>query len=238
VTEVLKQLHLIVNEAIRTQGAGQDHAEGIMVDLSKIDFEKLRDEFAKKKRKHIVLQDMRELVEKRLAVMLAQNPQRMDYYKKYQAIIADYNREKDRATVEETFAQVAEIYSELSAESQRHVREGLTEDELALFDQLQKDNLTKADREKLKQASKALLATLQEKLKTMPNWTKNETTRADVQICILDNLYNSLPRPPFTEQDAEALATRIYGYVWQRSNASMMFGNGLPMLPAMPVAKS
>jgi hypothetical protein len=88
---------------------------------------------------------------------------------------------------------------------------------------IQKDNLTKADREKLKQASKALLATLQEKLKTMPNWTKNETTRADVQICILDNLYNTLPRPPFTEQDAEALATRIYGYVWQRSNAGMSF---------------
>ena len=27
---------------------------------------------------------------------------RMDYYKKYQEIIADYNREKDRATVEAT----------------------------------------------------------------------------------------------------------------------------------------
>jgi hypothetical protein len=36
--------------------------------------------------------------------MLARNPLRMDYYKKYQEIIADYNREKDRVTVEETFA--------------------------------------------------------------------------------------------------------------------------------------
>ena len=38
--------------------------------------------------------------------MLARNPMRMDYYKKYQEIIADYNREKDRATVEATFAQL------------------------------------------------------------------------------------------------------------------------------------
>jgi DNA invertase Pin-like site-specific DNA recombinase len=39
-------------------------------------------------------------VEKKLAEMLARNPMRMDYYSKYQEIIADYNREKDRATTE------------------------------------------------------------------------------------------------------------------------------------------
>jgi len=37
---------------------------------------------------------------------LARNPMPMDYYKKYQDIIADYNREKDRVTVEETFAKL------------------------------------------------------------------------------------------------------------------------------------
>ena len=157
--------------------------------------------------------------------MLAQNPLRMDYYKKYQGIVADYNREKDRATVEQTFALVAQLYSELDAESTRHVREGLTEDELALFDLLQKESLSKTDREKLKQASKQLLAVLQGKINSMPNWFRNETTQADVQICILDNLYTTLPRPPFTEQDADALASRIYGYIWQRSNAGMAFAS-------------
>jgi len=48
VTEVLKELHKIVNEAIRAQQPGEDHAEGLTVDLSQIDFEKLREEFAKK----------------------------------------------------------------------------------------------------------------------------------------------------------------------------------------------
>ena len=33
--------------------------------------------------------------------MLAQNPLRMDYYKKYSEIIADYDRDKDRVTIEE-----------------------------------------------------------------------------------------------------------------------------------------
>jgi type I restriction enzyme R subunit len=51
VTEVLKELHRIVNEAIRAQAPGEDHAEGLQVDLSRIDFAKLRDEFASKVRR-------------------------------------------------------------------------------------------------------------------------------------------------------------------------------------------
>ncbi len=218
VTEVLKEIHKIVNEAIRAQAPGEDQAEGLTVDLSQIDFEKLRDEFAKKvKRKHAALQDIRELVEKKLAEMLARNPGRMDYYKKYQAIIADYNREKDRATVEETFAKVAMLVADMDEELQRHVREGLSEEELTLFDMLLKENISKADREQLKQASKGLLASLKEHLASMPNWTKNTTTQADVQMFILDNLYASLPRPPFTDDEAESLAQRLYGFVYQKS---------------------
>ena len=48
VTELLKELHRIVNEAIRTQSPGNDQAERLTFDLSQIDMEKLRDEFAKK----------------------------------------------------------------------------------------------------------------------------------------------------------------------------------------------
>src|SRR2546430_17600367 len=85
VTEVLKELHRIVNEAIRAAAPGDDHAEGLTVDLSQIDFAKLRDEFASKvRRKHAALEDIRQVVEKKLAQMLARNPMRMDHYKRYQ----------------------------------------------------------------------------------------------------------------------------------------------------------
>ena len=141
----------------------------------------------------------------------------MDYYKKYQEIIADYNREKDRATVEATFAQLVALAASLDAEQRRAAEEGLTDDELALFDLLSKANISKADRERLKQASRALLGSLQALLKPMPTWTQNTTTQAEVKVFILDNLWQSLPRPPFTDQDAEALSDRIYDYVWQRS---------------------
>lgn len=218
VTELLKELHRIVNEAIRAQAPGEDHAEGLTVDLSKIDFARLREEFASKvKRKHAALQDIRELIEKKLARMLAANPLRMDYYRKYQQIIADYNREKDRVTVEQTFAQLVELANSLDAEQRRAAEEGLTDEELALFDLLSKDNISKAARERVKQASQGLLAALTELTQPMPDWTQNTATQAEVKVLILDNLWTALPRPPFTDEDTETVAARVYDYVWQRS---------------------
>lgn len=109
----------------------------------------------------------------------------------------------------------------MDKELQRHVREGLSEDELALFDLLSKENISKSDREKVKQASKELLASLQRRLSSMPNWTRNMTTQADVKIFILDKLYTSLPRPPFTEQETEASAERLYEFVWQQTESGV-----------------
>lgn len=224
VTEVLKELHRIVNEAIRTAGNGGGQTDGLTVDLSRIDFAKLRDEFAKKvRRKHSALQDIREVVEKKLQQMLANNPQRMDYYKKYQEIIADYNREKDRATVEETFARLMELANSLDTEQRRAVQEGLTENELALFDLLCKDNIGKKDRETLKQASRGLLASLIELLRPMEQWTEKEQTQAEVKVFILDRLFESLPQPPYSPEEAEAVAGHVYDYVWQRSAAGESF---------------
>ena len=155
VSELLKQLHRIVNEAIRTQTIGDDQAEGMTFDLSKIDLERLRDEFAKKvRRKATVLEDIREVVERKLADMLARNPARMDYQRKYEEIVADYNREKDRTTIEETFRQLVALVNSLDDEQKRATKEGLSEDELALFDLLQKDGLDKSSRETVKQASR------------------------------------------------------------------------------------
>lgn len=61
----------------------------------------LWEEFAKKvRRKATAIQDFRDIVEDKLAQMLARNPTRMDYQVKYEQIVADYTREKHRTTVE------------------------------------------------------------------------------------------------------------------------------------------
>jgi type I restriction enzyme R subunit len=170
------------------------------------------------------LQDIRDVVEKKLAGRCSPATRSgWTYYKKYQDIIADYNREKDRVTIEETFGRLVDFVTGLDAEQKRAAEEGLSQDEFALFQMLFKDNISKADRERLKLASRDLLAALITHLRPMPNWTKNTQTQADVKMFILDNLYASLPRPPFSEEDTESLAGRVYDFVWQRTTAGVMF---------------
>jgi len=218
VTELLKELHRIVNEAIRAAGQGDDHADGLTIDLSQVDFEKLRDEFATKvTRKNAVVQDVREVVEAKLAEMLRRNPLRMDYYRKYQEIIADYNREKDRVTVEATFAELVALAASLDAEQRRAAQEGLSDDELALFDLLFKDKIASTDRERLKQASKGLLSSLEELLRPIEDWTQKAATQAEVKVLILNDLYRSLPRPPYTDEEIEEASSEIYNFIWQKS---------------------
>ena len=218
VTELLKELHRIVNEAIRTQAPGDDQAEGLTFDLSQIDMEKLRDEFANKVRhKASALQDIREIIEQKLAEMLAQNPSRMDYQQKYEEIVADYNREKDRVTIEETFRRLTELMDELDAEQKRAVEEGLSEDELALFDLLKKENLGHGQRERVKQASRDLLASIRARLSELDRFWEKEQTKAEVEVFILDKIYASLPTPPFTPEEKEATAAEVYEHVWQQA---------------------
>ena len=99
----------------------------------------------------------------------------------------------------------------------------MSQDEYALFQMLFKDTISKANRERLKLASQGLLAALIAHLRPMPNWTKNTQTQADVKMFILDNLYASLPRPPFSEEDTESLAGRVYDFVYQRTTAGALF---------------
>jgi len=218
VSELLKELHRIVNEAIRAAAPGDDQTESKFFDLSQIDLEKLRDEFAKKcKRKATALQDVRQIVEEKLAQMLARNPQRMDFYRKYSDIIADYNREKDRVTIEETFAKLVDLANSLDAEQRRAAEEGLSEEELSLFDLVTRDTLSKVDRERVKQASRTLLESVQRLIAPLERWTEKEQTQAEVETFILDHLFLNLPSPPFTEDEKQQVARRVYEHIWQQS---------------------
>ena len=53
----------------------------------------------------------------------------------------------------------------------------------------------------------------------MQNWTKNTRTQAEVRVHILDMLWDLLPRPPFSEADAEVLADKVDDYVWDQSSS-------------------
>ena len=188
-------------------------------DLSQIDLERLRDEFAKKvRRKATALQDIRDIVERKLAEMLARNPAHAwDYQRKYDEIVVDYNLEKDRTTIEETFRRLVELVKSLDEEQKRAAKEGLAEDELALFDLLQKDGLDRASRERVKQASRHLLVSIKSRLAAIDRFWEKEQTKADVEVFILDEIFANLPTPPFTADEKKLLAGNVYAHVWQKA---------------------
>lgn len=113
-------------------------------DISGINFDLLRREFAKREDKNLVLSDIQELLQARLARLLAENPSRINFYEKRQEIIQAYNQEQNRATIEKTFKELMDLSQSLSEEEKRYVREGFKSDEeLSLYDLLLKDNLSK-----------------------------------------------------------------------------------------------
>ncbi len=225
VSALLKVLHRIVNQAIATHAPGADQASGLTVDLSHIDIDKLRKEFARKvRRKATVIEDIRQIVEAKLAQMLAANPLRMNFEKKYQEIIAAYNADKDRATVEETFRRMTDLIASIDEEQMRAVRLGLTEDQLAVFDLLSRGSLSGAALEQVKQESRTLLAEVQKLIAPLAQWTEKEQTQAEVEVFILDHVYQALPDPPYTEDDKRAAAALVYRHVWQQSAAGLFAG--------------
>ena len=223
VSELLKLLHRIVNEAVATQAPGADQATGLTVDLSQIDMVRLRDEFGRSvKRKATAIEDIRQIVEEKLALMLALNPLRMNYERKYQEIIAAYNQDKDRATIEDTFARLTDLLGGMSVEQRRAAAEQLTEPQLALFDLLQRADLSQADRERIKQASRELLAGVLQVIAPLDHWTEKEQTQAEVETFILDHVYQELPEPPYTPADKVQVAALVYSHVWQQSRSGKL----------------
>jgi type I restriction enzyme R subunit len=84
---------------------------------------------------------------------------------------------------------------DLKEESERHIREGLTEDELELFDLLKKDKMTKGETQKIQLAAKSLLhRLLEESPKVLvQDWFKDSQTKRKVQSAVEEVLHAHLP---------------------------------------------
>lgn len=194
ISHVILELHNVVDEAIKTENISENGLEpSKLFDISNIDFDILKEEFRGSKRKNTVLHNMKEQIEKKLEKMIKQNPMRMDFYKKYKELIEDYNYEKDRAVIEATFEALLKFVNDLSQEEKRAAKEGLDEEDLALFDLLEKPNLDKKDREKLKQVSNDLLNKLKALIDDIDNWREKRESQAKVKVVIYDYLINYLP---------------------------------------------
>jgi len=162
-------------------------------DLSRINFEKLREEFEQAIYKNIEIADLRAFIENKLRLMLEQNVTRADFAERLQNIIDRYN--SGGSSTENYFEDLMQFAQDMRTEDERHVREGLTDDELELFDLLKKDDLSKDETQKVKLAAKSLLhRLLEEHPKVLvQDWYKDNQTQKIVRSAVEQVLDNNLP---------------------------------------------
>jgi type I restriction enzyme, R subunit len=162
-------------------------------DLSKINFEKLKEEFQHATYKNIEIADLRAFIQRKVEQMLQQNSTRTDFAQRLQGIIDAYNA--GSSSVDNYFEELLKYAKDLKAESERHVREGLTEDELELFDLLKKDAMTQEETQKVRLAAKSLLhRLLEEPPKVLvQDWYKDSQTKKKVQSAVEEVLHAHLP---------------------------------------------
>ena len=101
----------------------------------------------------------------------------------------------------------------LSEEQQRHVRENMTEEELAIFDILTRPapELSPEERNEVKKVARELLTRLKELL--VLNWRQKSTARSKLKLTIEDTLDLGLPRaytPEVYKQKCSALFEHVY----------------------------
>ncbi len=216
-TDLMVQMNAIISSYIEIQHTSMTiREEPRRFDISAIDFDLLRREFAKVKKKNLALKDLEELIRMKLDKMLFANPERINYYERYQQIIDDYNSEQDRATIEKTFMDLMDLANSMNQEEQRYVREGFASDEeLSLYDMLFREDLSKNDIKKLKEVTAALLQKIKAKISELDHWTDKQETKAAVDNLIRDTLWAHLPEC-YDEVSISVYRQRIYEYVYTR----------------------
>lgn len=212
ISAVMSDVEELLNDSIATEGyhIGPAGSPEALVNLSEIDFTGLQEKFAQS-RKRTEAEKLRRLIEGKLAQMLKINSSRVDLAEKFQKLIDEYNA--GSRNIEALFTELVKFARELTEEEKRGVAEGLTEEELALFDILTKPEpvLGKAEQADVKKVCRELLATLKRE-KLVLDWREKQQARAGVMQTIRLGM-RGLP-PPFTRDIRAEKLARAYAHVY------------------------
>ena len=180
--------------------------QGKVIDLSKVDVEALKKEIKIAQYKAIEIADLKSFIEQTLQQMLNRNCMRQRFSQRFRGIIDRYNA--GGSENEDYYEQLLQLIEDLKAEDKRAEAEGLTEEELEIFDLLiAGKRLTKDEEQKVKLSAKNLFKKLTEQKKELlvVDWYKDEQPRAKVKAAIETSLDADLP----ISYDKETFAAKI-----------------------------
>lgn len=177
-----------------------------VIDLSKINVDELRAEIKKAVYKAIEIDDLKAFLEKALQDMISRNCTRMQFSQRFKNIIDRYNA--GGSENEDYYEQLVKLLEDLQKEQERPNTEGLTEEELEVYDLLVRGKkLTKAEEQKVKLAAKNLFKkfTAEKDELLVVDWYKDDQPRLKVKSAIEYTLNEDLPE----SYDKEVFESKI-----------------------------
>ena len=184
------------------------------IDLSKVDFDKLKEKFNKSSHKHIAIEQLKTSIEDKLEQMIAVNRTRMDFKERFEEMIDQYNTYS--VNVQELFDELIGFVEEINEEEHRHYKENLSEEQLAIYDlvtQMDQVKLSEKDKKTIKKGVRDLLESLK-KGKFVLDWKKHQKSRAGVKVTIESGLDKVLPDVYDRKRFSQA-CNRVYDHVMQ-----------------------
>ena len=212
---LLQSLYEVVDTALTTDSPATRLVANQQYNLSAIDFARLRAEFERTPYKNVVILNLKEQIEKRLAIMLARNPTRVDLYERYQEIVKDYNKDKDAAEIQKVLDDLSATMGSLDKEGKRYLREELqNEDQLAVFDLLQKESLSQCERKSIKKIAVDLLAKLNSGQIQIQRLREMATVQAKVKAEIIKHLFANLPSDVYDADEISLKANVLFAHIY------------------------
>jgi type I restriction enzyme R subunit len=189
ITEVIADIAELLDDSIKGHRIAETDVAPL--DLSKINFEALASRFQQSKNKQTSVEALKAAIQGRLQTMIRTNRTRADFLQRFEELIADYNA--GSRNIEQLFNDLLALSKSLDDEQGRHVREGLTDEQLVLFDILTRPapDLTPEEEKAVKKVARSLLEAIRARL--VLNWRDKQQARAGMLDSIKTTLDEGLP---------------------------------------------
>ena len=218
-TNVLIEMQKVVNDYIKLDEDFSTPTESVKIDISEINFEVLQKEFEKVKEKAIVIHDITEILNTSIEALCCELPSSTQFFEHYKEMIENYNKAQDKAEIRKVFEELQKTAKTLTEEQNRYIKLGFKDrKELAVYELLFNEDLSKSDIKKIKELSVKLLAIVKERLAEMHNPFEKPETSSAIEILIRNTLWEEIPDSCF--KDIGIYSKRIFDYIQSQFSAA------------------
>jgi type I restriction enzyme R subunit len=215
ISGVMGRIEQLLDESVAAHEYLIPHSEAeALYDLGAVNWKGLEEAF-NHGRPRTAAQRLRSLLSAKVAALVRLNPARLDLVERFEKLVEDYNA--GSMNVENFFQELLSFSKALTQEETRSLAEGLSEEQLAIFDILTRPAPELSDNEtaQVKRVAAELLEVLKRD-KIVLDWRKEQATRASVRVTveeILDRLPEAFTQPIYA-QKCDVVYQHVFDSYW------------------------